>query len=518
MFKTQLALENWKSKYKYRDELPVETFKRVAKALASVEKDPSQWEEKFLHTLLNYDNIKGLPTGLKCTTGGRITANIGTDYKKATLLNCFINGPVSGATISYQRKTENEQFTFPIVLKSSESPDCLLNIFLTVLEQAKTLASEGGYGINFDFIRPRGSIIHGIGIRHPGIVSYMHIWDAVSECIVRGDNDGYQDKIKNYLSEEQAADLKQAIKAMARKGAMMGCLSVWHPDIEEFVRAKQTSGKLTKFNMSIVVDDKFMQAVLKDDFYDLHFDGEVKKRIKARDLYELIMESTYNRAEPGILFIDNMHRNNPIAYLGKANATNPCVIGTSIIAVADGRNGVAIKQLAEEGLDIPVYSRNLITGKVEIKSARKPRKTGEKKEVWKLTLDDSSEFIATPDHKMLLNDGSEKQLKDLNQDDSLVPFNTYMSNGYRQISEASERQRYNGLHLSRRQYTLIYMFYNPNDKYDGKYFRIHHDNFDKTNDRPQFLKKCTIEEHKKFHDISGKNNPMFKLKDKVKYH
>jgi len=324
MFKTTMALDNWKSKYRYKDETPIETFKRVAKALASVEKNPEEWEKKFLHVLLNYDNNAELPTGLKCTPGGRITANIGTDYKKATLLNCFVNGPVTDATISYTRKTENNQVKYPVQLKSDESPDDLVNIFLTILEQAKTLASEGGYGINFDFIRPRGSLIKGIGIRHPGVVAYMQIWDAVSECIVKGDNDGYQDLIKNHLNTEQTEELTKAVKKMARKGAMLGCLSIHHPDIEEFIRAKQTSGKLTKFNISVAVDDRFIESVINDSFYDLTFNNKIVKRIKARELYNLIMESTYNRAEPGILFVDNMHRNNPIAYLGKVNACNPC--------------------------------------------------------------------------------------------------------------------------------------------------------------------------------------------------
>ena len=144
-----MALENWKSKYRYNNEMPIETFKRVAKALASIEKNPAAWEEKFLHVLVNYDNAENLPTGLKCTPGGRITANIGTEYKNATLLNCFINGPVTGATISYTRKTENGQIQYPVELKSKETPDDLINIFLTILEQAKTLASEGNFQTDY---------------------------------------------------------------------------------------------------------------------------------------------------------------------------------------------------------------------------------------------------------------------------------------------------------------------------------------------------------------------------------
>ena len=326
MFKTELAYENWASKYRYKNEQPIETFQRIAKALASVEKKEEQdlWYRSFLETMVRLD-ADGNPVGLKFTPGGRITANVGTEYSGATLINCFISAPVSSATVSYKRHSEESDIEYDVEYKTGDNPDDLVNIFLTILEQAKTLASEGGYGVNFDWIRPRGALIKGIGIRHPGVLAYMKIWDSVSECIVKGTNDGYIDKLKNYLkNSDNVEEVKTTVKAMARKGAMLGCLSVSHPDIEEFIRAKQTSGVLTKFNISVLIDDAFMQAVEKDDLYNLHFKGTVYKVVKARELYNLIMESCYNRAEPGVLFYDNMHKNNPLAYMGHCSATNPC--------------------------------------------------------------------------------------------------------------------------------------------------------------------------------------------------
>lgn len=275
-----------------------------------------------------------------------------------------------------------------------------------------------------------------------------------------------------------------------------------HPDTEEFVRAKQTSGELTKFNISVVLTDDFLKAVENDDFFEQSFNGKVFKKIKARELYDLIMQSCYDRAEPGVLFADNMMKNNPVAYLGKVTATNPCIIGSSVLAVADGRNGVSIKQLAQEGKDVPVYSRNKITDKVEIKMGRNPRITGEKREVWKLTLDDDSFFIATPSHKIPTRHNGDVELKDLKQGESLLPFNSHISNGYRQISYTSNKKRLNGLRLSRRQYRLIFEFFNPTIVIE-KDDRIHHSNFDCTDDNPNFLIKCTKEEHTKLHDISG---------------
>lgn len=250
--------------------------------------------------------------------------------------NCFISGPVSNATIKYHRQSDEGKVGYDVEYTTDNTPDDLTNIFLSVLEQAKTLATEGGYGINFSFIRPRGSLIKGIGIKHPGVLAYMDVWDEVSNCIVRGTNDGYMDKLKNYLKDEEIEDTKTAVKAMARKGAMMAVLDCSHPDIEEFVRAKQESGRLTKFNMSVLISDEFMRAVEKDDFFDLTFEGKIYKTLKARDLYDLIMEATYNRNEPGVLFSGNMDRNNPISYLGKLTCTNPCLHGSSLMLTKGG--------------------------------------------------------------------------------------------------------------------------------------------------------------------------------------
>lgn len=376
LFLTSLSRENWQSKYQYGDETPLETFKRVARALASVEQDHEYWYGRFLDMMLKTEEVepgKYRAIGLKNTFGGRITANAGTEYAGATLMNCYVTMPPRGATISYQHRFQDGS-KFDVEYSSGDSPDSLSNIILAILEQAQTLKSEGGYGINFGWIRPRGSVIKSLGIRHPGVVHYMDIWDKVAGVIVLGDNDGYKDLLENHLHGNE--ELLVKMKKQARKGAMMGCLSVWHPDIEEFVRAKQEPGRLTKFNVSVLVDDRFMHAVENDDFYDLWFpeetgyryegdaghidivDGQViagstytlenlheanvsdadyyvdpygmvytkkiYKRVRARELYDLIMKSTYNRAEPGVLFYDNIQRGNPISYINTTMSTNPC--------------------------------------------------------------------------------------------------------------------------------------------------------------------------------------------------
>lgn len=392
MFKTSLAYQNWKSKYQYNNETPLETQQRVARAAASAEKEnQEQWYQTFLNTLVKFDS-DNQPLGLKCTFGGRITANVGTHYTGTTSKNCFINGPVSNASISYRRPVPGTDEFIDVSYTTQGTPDSLSNIMLTLLEQAETLKSEGGYGINFDFIRPRGSLIKGIGIKHPGVVHYMTIWDTVANVIVMGDSDGYKDNIKNHSHLDE--DVVVAMKKQARKGAQLAALSVWHPDVEEFIRAKQEPGRLTKFNISVLVDDEFMDAVRHDKLYTQWFwesagiklegaeyeafskgcrkfvkanvsgkmtlapsdlvkgsvvyrlapiheykrvaadyyvaqDGTLMykkeyKRVRARELCDLMLLSAYNRAEPGIIYYDSMQRNNPLAYLGDANAMNPC--------------------------------------------------------------------------------------------------------------------------------------------------------------------------------------------------
>ena len=415
-FKTNIAYENWVSKYQYNNETPLGTFQRIAKTLASNEKNPEQWEDIFLKTLLKFQNNE--PVGIKCSPGGRITSNIGTGYNGATLINCFISGPVKNANITYTRKNKNFESTTTIT--SPDTGDDLVNIFLTILEQAKTLASEGGWGINFDFIRPRGSLIKGTGVGHPGVVSYMEIFDAVSECIVKGHKDGYEDTLKNHLSKEEIEQCEKILKKMPRKGACMGILSVNHPDIEEFVRVKQQSGKLTKFNLSAAITNDFMECVEKNEIWDLKWEGKTIKRVKAKDLYELIMKSTYNRAEPGVIFVDNISENNPIEYLGKCNATNPCLVGESLVQTNKGY--IEIKDLVErfeKGEDFEIVSFNFEKNKKEFKKLQNAFLTKRNAEVVELFFENTIALRCTPDHEVFTKDRGKVQAKELQLSDRI---------------------------------------------------------------------------------------------------
>jgi len=315
-FQDEFSKEIWQSTYKdHSDENVDDTFRRVATYVASVE--PSfelqlEWQQKF------YDAL----TDFKITAGGRIYSNAGTEWaKKGTgLLNCYV------------------------APRKNKDIDSLNNILDTVKDQSNTLKSEGGWGENFSYIRPRGGFIHGVGVETPGAVKYMEIFDKTSDVITSGSGR----KSKN----------KKA-KGKIRKGAMMGVLDVWHPDIFEFITAKQNAGRLTKFNMSVNCTNEFMARVIEiedngcDEFdeidiWDLKFpdttyskysnewDGDLElweskgyptiihDTVSVKHLWNIIMESTYNRAEPGILWCDRANEFNPAYYIEKIRATNPC--------------------------------------------------------------------------------------------------------------------------------------------------------------------------------------------------
>lgn len=321
VFQDSFSEEVWKTTYKdHKDSNVKDTFRRVADAISSVEKTEElkkEWAEKF------YDMLDTF----KVTTGGRIYSNAGTEWQGTTLMNCYV-GP-----------------------KPSYDQDSLDGILKTLLYQAQTLKSEGGWGMNFSFIRPRGSFIHGIGVETPGSVKYMELFDKSSDIITAG-------------SGKKSNNSKA--KGKIRKGAMMGVLWCWHPDIEEFIDAKLTEGRLAKFNISVGCSDKFMDRVValkeaqknknfkfieENDNWDLIFpdtkhpnykeewDGDIEywqskgypvviyKTVSVLGLWNQIMKSTYTRNDPGVLFLDKANKTHCWNYGGqesKIHATNPC--------------------------------------------------------------------------------------------------------------------------------------------------------------------------------------------------
>ncbi|RBW58865.1 adenosylcobalamin-dependent ribonucleoside-diphosphate reductase [Ruegeria sp. A3M17] len=265
-FAAPIAEQIWDMKYRFKqadgtpiDQTVEDSWRRIARDLAQVEKDPAHWEQKFFEAL---EDFKYLPAG-------RITAGAGT-ARRVTLFNCFVMGTV---------------------------PDSMGGIFDMLKEAALTMQQGGGIGYDFSTIRPRGADVHGVAADASGPLSFMDVWDAMCRTIM---------------------------SAGSRRGAMMATMRCDHPDIEQFITAKSDPARLRMFNMSVLVTDPFMEAVKADGPWELVFDDKVYHTIQARDLWNKIMQATYDYAEPGVIFIDRINKANNLSYAETIAATNPC--------------------------------------------------------------------------------------------------------------------------------------------------------------------------------------------------
>ncbi len=294
----------WDKKYRLKtksgepiDQTIQDTYTRVARALANVETTPEkrdEWFGKFLWALLN----GAIPAG-------RVTSNAGAlAHKPATsTINCTVSRIV---------------------------PDSMDGILRSVHEAGLTLKAGCGIGYEFSTLRPKGAFVSGAGAHTSGPLSFMDIFNAMCFTVS---------------------------SAGGRRGAQMGTFDISHPDITDFIRAKREDGRLRQFNLSCLITDEFMQAVKKNASWDLAFPAnqheyeepdskivwrpwpttegyitnnldqvacKVYKTAPARRLWDLIMASTYDYAEPGFILVDRINEMNNNWFCENIRATNPC--------------------------------------------------------------------------------------------------------------------------------------------------------------------------------------------------
>ena len=240
-----------------------ESFREAMNRVTSALTDDEAHYKQFRNILLDQ---RFLPAG-------RVQAAMGST-KAITPYNCFVSGTIEDSFV---------EGTGSIMDRAKEA--------------ACTMRMGGGIGYDFSTLRPRGATIKKLQSRSSGPISFMGIYDAICRCIA---STGH------------------------RRGAQMGVMRIDHPDIEEFIRTKQNTEHLTGFNISVAVTDEFMECMLTGQAFPLRFGGEVYREINPVALWDTLMRSTWDWAEPGVLFIDRINEMNNLWYCEDIAATNPC--------------------------------------------------------------------------------------------------------------------------------------------------------------------------------------------------
>ena len=265
-FDASIAEQIWDMKYRFKDGdgTPIDgTVEDSWHRIAGALASVESLPEKWEKVFFEaLSDFKFLPAG-------RITAGAGTE-RSVTLFNCFVMGTI---------------------------PDSMGGIFDMLKEAALTMQQGGGIGYDFSTIRPSGAKVRGVAADASGPLSFMDVWDSMCRTIM---------------------------SAGSRRGAMMATMRCDHPDIASFITAKRDPARLRMFNVSVLVTDKFMDAVKANGPWDLIFEGEVYQTVNALELWDQIMSSTFEFAEPGVIFIDRINRANNLNYCETISATNPC--------------------------------------------------------------------------------------------------------------------------------------------------------------------------------------------------
>lgn len=358
----EISIDVLLEKYAKKDEKTIEdVFNRIATGISSVEKTvrlQKNWKQIFYDNLLN----GGIGAGRIMSAGG---ANI-----DATLINCFVQNV--GDAIQGTDKDGN------------------IGIYEALRESAETMRRGGGVGYDFSKIRPKNAKVGNFGARASGPCSYMNIFNSSCSTIE---------------------------SAGARRGAQMGVLKWHHPDILDFIQAKRTPGTWNNFNISVYITDDFMKAKENDEDVQLFHkvapseelqakgafqreDGMwVYRTVKATWLWDIIMKSNYDYAEPGVLFGDTINNDNNLRYCEVLEATNPCVTSDTWVHTTNGPRQV--KELIDNKFTAYINGQPIESDNGFFSTGTKP--------IYKLKTDEGFELKLTKNHKVLIDFSTKKQ-------------------------------------------------------------------------------------------------------------
>jgi len=331
-------------------ETPAEMFHRVAHAIAAVDR----LYDKGADVKKTEEEFYHVLANLEFLPNSPTLMNAGTDIGQ--LSACFV----------------------------LPTDDSIESIFDTLKQMALIHKSGGGVGYSFSKLRPKGDVVKSTMGVASGPVSFMRIFDVATDVIKQGGK---------------------------RRGANMGILRVDHPDIVEFITAKEKEGVLANFNLSVAVTDSFMKAVENNEDYNLinPRTGKPEKKLHARDIFDLIVTMAWRTGDPGMIFIDEINRHNPTPNTGLIESTNPCVTRDTFVTTDEGlvridRLHNPQRVLARDGAFQPIAW----VGRTGLK------------EVYKIKTKAGYEVKATPDHKFLTVNGIWKLVVELTGNDKLV--------------------------------------------------------------------------------------------------
>lgn len=525
----------WEDRYALKDEKGnltekdiSETFRRVAKSIASKEKEPKKREEKFYDIMMKR---------LFCPAG-RVLANSGTHYSQ--LLNCFV--------LPFEK-------------------DSLESIMDTAKRMAIVFKFGGGCGFNYSTLRPSGSYIKGVNGRSCGVIGFLHMMSTISEVIEQGGSRrsaslgllevGHPDiwEFISYKNEHnwerlrEFMDVKDEEKWRYFKYENLYKWQMYNVSVgvsNEFFEVLKNDGTWTlswedkEWELYTVVFKKdLLDGTTQDSSIEVTADSDktaiwkVKKKIpfptpsdkfevvsrrkvRAKEIWDLICYNAWSDGCPGLINMSTAKKMHNIEYASPILSTNPCLHGDTMVAVADGRNAVSIQQLAKGGKDVPVYCRNK-KGGISIRMMRNPRITGYNQKLLKVTISNGHQLKVTESHKFVLSDGTVKEATDLARNDSLSIMNKLEAPFEKVIKHSnSKSQNYYWINSTDKKswkmdHRLIYKFYNPDFKFNNV---IHHKDYKGLNNFITNLEEKIKKDHDDLHSLGmvGNKNPMRRAK------